>query len=493
MMKKRKLIPDPVLMLLSILGIAAFQLFWLKQSYDREKKSLFLKTEAAFRQSVQRLQAEKLKLGSIATDSLLKGSHRLVVKTDSLPTGLLMAPPNEENLVTAINVIHSKVQDSLMAITGGGKKMVFSISEKTTLTNGDSVLVNKRVESNGSDRFIQLLYGMDSLQEKLRKEEIDSALGRAFLAQQLDIPYRIKEVKGSIPEPGGFNASVSLGFARPVTFGLQLGNTMPYLLKKILLPILFSILLLGITILAFYILYRNMLRQRRLTELKNDFISNITHELKTPIATAGVAIEALKNFNAIRDPERTKEYLDISAGELQRLSLMVDKVLQLSAFEHSEMELRLEEFSLAELVDETLVSLKPQLEKTGARVAVNYSGNLQLMADRLQLQSVIFNLLDNALKYARGKPVIRIGLEEKGPELELVVADEGMGIAPEYRDKVFEKFFRVPRGDTHNAKGYGLGLSYVAQVVRRHGGRIGLQSQPGKGAEFLITLPKKLI
>lgn len=478
-------------MLLSILGIAAFQLFWLKQNYDREKKSLILKTESAFRQSVQRLQGEKLELRSLISDSVFKGDHRLIVKTDSMPSGMMVSPPNEENLVTAINVISSKVQDSVMTMKPGVKKMVFSISEKATLTSGDSVMLNKRIESNGPDGVIRLLYGMDSLIDKISKESIDTALGKAFLAQQLDIPYRIIEVKDSTTRTQDFDASITLGFARPVTFGVQLGNTVPYLLKKILLPILFSMLLLGITILAFYIIYRNMLRQRRLTELKNDFISNITHELKTPIATAGVAIEALKNFNAISDPEKTQEYLEISAGELQRLSLMVDKVLQLSAFEQREMELRLEELNLAELVEEILASLKPQLERTGARVAVNYSGNLQLMADRLQMQSVIFNLLDNALKYARGKPAIRIGLQEKDATLELVVADEGIGIAPEYRDKVFEKFFRVPQGDTHNAKGYGLGLSYVAQVVRRHGGRISLQTQPGQGAEFLITLPKK--
>ncbi|MBK7561482.1 MAG: hypothetical protein IPI68_08145 [Chitinophagaceae bacterium] len=124
-----------------------------------------------------------------------------------------------------------------------------------------------------------------------------------------------------------------MGFTNPITYRLELGNTFPYLIRRISLPILFSVILLGITILSFVLLYRNLLQQQKLALLKNEFISNITHELKTPIATVGVAIEALKNFKALDDPAKTKEYLDISQNELQRLSLLVDKVLKLSMFE----------------------------------------------------------------------------------------------------------------------------------------------------------------
>ena len=132
-------------------------------------------------------------------------------------------------------------------------------------------------------------------------------------------------------------------------------------------PILFSILLLGITLLSFVLLYRNLLKQRKLAALKNEFISNITHELKTPIATVGVAIEALKNFNAMDNPERTREYLDISTNELQRLSLLVDKVLKLSMFEKKEMELKYEVVNLQSIAQEVITSFKLQLEKRKER------------------------------------------------------------------------------------------------------------------------------
>ncbi|HJS54407.1 MAG TPA: HAMP domain-containing sensor histidine kinase, partial [Chitinophagaceae bacterium] len=280
-----------------------------------------------------------------------------------------------------------------------------------------------------------------------------------------------------------------------------------YLLKKLASPILFSVFLVGVTVLSFVLLHRNLQRQKKLTEIKNEFISNITHELKTPIATVGVAIEALKNFNAINDPERTQEYLDISQNELHRLSLLVDKVLKLSMFENKEIELKYESFDLKEVVDEVVSSMRLQIEKYQANVSVNVGGNTSLQGDRLHLLSVVFNLLDNALKYGntplsaragtdgndtagQGNIAVKFDLVEKGNEVELSVADNGIGISPEYREKVFEKFFRVPLGNTHNTKGYGLGLSYVSHVIKKHKGKIEVESQPGLGSKFIITLPK---
>ncbi len=283
---------------------------------------------------------------------------------------------------------------------------------------------------------------------------------------------------------------VTVGFAKPVTYQLHLGSSFPYILRQLTVPILFSILLLGITLLSFVLLYRNVLKQQRLAALKNEFISNITHELKTPIATVGVAIEALKNFNAIQDPQRTKEYLDISSNELQRLGLMVDKVLKLSMFENKGIELKYESLDLSQLAAEVVSSFKLQFEKFHASVEMHSTGDVNLRGDRLHLLSVIFNLVDNALKYSKENPVINIGIIEKGNAVELFVTDNGVGIPPEYQSKIFEKFFRVPHGDTHDAKGYGLGLSYAAQVVKKHKGTIVVNSEPGKSTTFTVTIPK---
>jgi two-component system phosphate regulon sensor histidine kinase PhoR len=296
---------------------------------------------------------------------------------------------------------------------------------------------------------------------------------------------RKKEMFGAV-EP----AEATIGFAHPITYRLHLQDTTAYLFQKISPQIFFSVLLLGLTIFSFLTLYRNLLAQQKLAAIKNEFISNITHELKTPIATVSVAIEAMKNFKVLEDPNKTKEYLDISQNELQRLSLLVDKVLKLSMFEKKEIELKIETVDLKLLVEEVAASMRLQLEKQKAKLTIQSAGDTTVEGDRLHFMSVIFNLLDNALKYSNIDPSIQIDIHQSGELAELAVSDNGIGIPAEYRQKIFEKFFRVPSGNTHNAKGYGLGLSYVAHVVNRHQGHIAVESQPGIGSRFIIKLPR---
>ncbi|MBL0881955.1 MAG: HAMP domain-containing histidine kinase [Chitinophagaceae bacterium] len=284
---------------------------------------------------------------------------------------------------------------------------------------------------------------------------------------------------------------VFVGYSTPYAYQAKFEDTQMYVLRKMQMQIGGSLLVLLLVTGSFIVLYRNLLAQQRLAEIKNDFISNITHELKTPIATVGVAIEALRNFNAIQSPERTKEYLDISAAELQRLSLLVDKVLKLSMFEKQQIELNKEPFDLKELMHETLKIMKLQFDKQKATVSFNTTDDSFLLeADKLHITSVIYNLLDNALKYSKNNAQIEVSLDLVDQRsIVLKVSDNGMGIAPEYQGKIFDKFFRVPTGDKHNIKGYGLGLSYVAEVIKSHKGSISVNSEPEKGSTFTVTLP----
>src|SRR4029078_960346 len=204
--------------------------------------------------------------------------------------------------------------------------------------------------------------------------------------------------------------------------------------------IFFSVLLLGITVVSFLTLYRNLRSHQKLASIKNEFISNITHELKTPIATVSVAIEAMKNFNVLDDPKKTREYLEISQNELQRLSLLVDKVLKLSMFEKKEIELKIETVDLLLLVEEVAASMRLQLEKHKAQLAIQSEGDTTIQGDRLHFISVIFNLLDNALKYSKSNPSIQIDIRQEGEIAQIAVTDNGIGIPIEYKERIFEKF-----------------------------------------------------
>lgn len=479
-----------LLMGITILGITGFQLYWLRENYTREKNTLLIRSGVTFQETVQALQVKKLRLWETGTDSVNGEKIQIFVADGKSPVKVRRTV--KDNAISRINVIRDKFMDSIHAGKGKiGGGMIISMDKTTVRMKPDSATLTRKIlPGTNPDQIYQLLYGVDSLQDTLRIQEIDTAFRMAMSAQQLNIPYTITRLDSTRDEESIGSTEVSVGFANPITYKMQLGNTMGYLMKRISLPILFSVILLGITLLSFILLYRNVVRQHRLAALKNEFISNITHELKTPIATVGVAIEALKNFNAIQDPQKTKEYLDISTNELHRLGLLVDKVLKLSMFEKKGIELKYEPLDLRELVDEVLASLRLQLEKKQASVAVNQEGYPQIEGDRAHILSVIFNLLDNAIKYSNNAPVIRVNISGNDKNVVLTVSDNGIGIDPAYKDKIFEKFFRVPHGDTHNAKGHGLGLSYVAQVIRKHNGTIECQSEAGTGTTFTINLPK---
>jgi two-component system, OmpR family, phosphate regulon sensor histidine kinase PhoR len=488
-----------ILMVLTILVITCFQAYWLKTNYDKENRQLSFKTNVAFRETIRELQAKKFEFGDEINDSL-PTRKKMKIEIEGFPDDL---PParmrQKENFVNLVNVLRQRTKPPATDSNSKKENIIITMDQNNSLITTDSIhkqfKFNMKTNRHIDGGFIRLLYGADSLQDSLRVKEIDSAYGLSLKEENIQIPFSIMRLDTFIENESPrheFN-KMTVGFAHPVTYELNVGNRFPYIMKKMLSPILFSLFLVGVTILSFVLLYRNMLKQKRLTALKNDFISNITHELKTPIATVGVAIEALRNFNAINDPQRTKEYLDISQSELQRLSLLVDKVLKLSMFENKEVQLKYENVNAKSIIDEVTGSMKLQMEKQGAHCEVLTEGNdFTIAADKLHITSVVYNLVDNALKYSPVSPMIKILLKDAGDRIVLTVADNGIGITPEYKNKVFDKFFRVPAGDTHNVKGYGLGLSYVAYIVEKHSGKITVESEPGKGSTFLIALPKNI-
>jgi two-component system, OmpR family, phosphate regulon sensor histidine kinase PhoR len=458
----------PIVMLITIIGITAFQLYWLNDTYKREKQTLERMSNWTFRETVYRLQASKLKLDSSAFNS---DSAKSFAREDS-SAGAMRFPPRQR-MISLINVLKEKAKDASNEQKKGNE-------QKEPGRRGHRFV---------NQRFMQFLYALDSLQDSVRIKDIEVAFADRMEQQKVKVPFCIHKVAKDENEDPSFNEAV-VGFSNSQVYKVELGNTVPYLLRRIDIPILLSLFIVGFTIFSFVLLYKNLLRQKRLSDIKNDFISNITHELKTPIATVSVAIEALRNFNASMDVQRSKEYLDISANELQRLSLLVDKVLKLSMFENKEIDLKYEPLDMQALIHEVASSMRLQFEKKNAVVNISAEGDSFLEGDRLHLVSVVFNLLDNALKYTHDNPHIDVTTIDEGNKLSLVITDDGIGIPAEYREKVFEKFFRVPTGNLHNAKGYGLGLSYVAQVVKKHKGTIKVEPNEGGGSKFVIILPK---
>jgi len=498
---KRKIIADPLLMIATILIIVGFQSYWIKNNYDREKKLLDGKAGIVFRSTVFELQAKKLHLPRMNKDSNFHADIKLVMDDNGDDQGIFIKKTKEQ-VIGLTNAMRKELADSLAKDSGKHSKVTVSVNNSTLLYRNNGVS-NETTSGtlNDKGKIVQILYGIDSLQDSIKLAEIIAAVQASFKEEKLPVSFTIVPVaatKNELPPVPGPRIDidkmdeVTVGFAHPNTYRLVLENSFGYLFKKILSPLLFSLFLVGVTIFSFLLLYRNLNRQRRLTEIKNEFIGNITHELKTPISTVGVAIEAMQHFNALQNPARTQEYLGIASNELQRLGLLVDKVLKLSMFEKHEVELTRQTFDVKQLVTEVMNSMRLQFEKHHAVVELHTSGdNFNLTADRMHITSVVYNLLDNALKYSNPRPVINVDINSTGRDIILKVTDSGVGIPAAYKDKIFEKFFRVPSGDQHNVKGYGLGLSYVSHIITQHNGTIEVQSEENKGTSFTIQLPKE--
>jgi two-component system phosphate regulon sensor histidine kinase PhoR len=314
---------------------------------------------------------------------------------------------------------------------------------------------------------------------------------RALAAAGLSVEHQIGRIEAEPEEKARvLRSGLYTDLASGERYGVELSRYELYLLQKMLPQILFALLLFGCVALAFFFVFRMLRAQQRLAALKTEFIQNISHELKTPIATMSVALEALRDFDALKNPGQTKEYLDISQLELQRLSLLVEKVLGIAQLERGGPTPATTVFDFRELTTEILATLRLRFEQAGATVLLEADeADFQVKGDRLHLSGVLYNLLDNALKYGGEKPEIRVYLHVEAAKIILRVQDDGPGIPQEHRARIFEAFFRVPSQAGHQVKGHGLGLSYAAKVVEQHGGTIALADAPGQGAVFTVKLP----
>ena len=475
-MNRRRLYFPVVLMLVAIIAVATFQAYWLVKNFREEKEELSFRTNVLFRDALQRIRVEKLKLDTNFTSN---AKFRVA----------------GYGAVGMMDAMRRKMLDSL----GHERKFRVMVTQKDEFIREgmppDSISEIHIFKDGPGPGIVKVLSRVDSLQDSIGVKELSAKYAQILKEERISIPYSITSHKALLSDelrPPLFenDNEITIGFNKPVTYRVAISNTTAFVLQKMWSQILVSLLLVGLTVFSFTLLLRYLVQQRKLTQIKNDFISNITHELKTPIATVSVAIEALRNFDALHDPEKTKEYLAISSNELQRLSFLVDKVLKLSMFEKHQVELKEETIDLAVLVKEVVNSMKLQFEKYKAQVNVQLHGyRFNIEADRLHITSVLFNLLDNALKYSKENPSIHVELKDETERILLTITDNGIGIPAEFQKKIFDKFFRVPAGDTHNVKGYGLGLSYVAYVIQRHYGSIEVESQPGIGSRFIIKLP----
>lgn len=264
-----------------------------------------------------------------------------------------------------------------------------------------------------------------------------------------------------------------------------------FVLQSTVFMLLTSLLVVLAIIYIFYWTVKAIITQKKNSDIKNDFINNMTHELKTPISTISLAVEVLNDPAMSSNKNLLERYLGMINEENKRLGMLVEEVLQSAALDRSAFKLKQENLNIAQLVTEVVGKMDIKIkERTGSvQVDIEPTGYYDFVGDRVHLTNVLYNLMDNAIKYSRDHPEIKIEVLNVVNQIAIRVSDNGIGIAKEHVKKVFEKLYRVPTGNLHDVKGFGLGLNYVKTIVSRHHGHVDVKSVLGKGSTFIIYLP----
>ena len=271
-------------------------------------------------------------------------------------------------------------------------------------------------------------------------------------------------------------------------FGVNFPNRSSTLLNRLGIWIFSSSVLLLVIIFFAYALFV-IIRQKRLSEIQKDFINTMTHEFKTPISTIAISAGVLKNPGIVNEPERLLNYATIIDNENSRMKKQVERVLQIATMDDSDIQLKLENIQIEELIEDVIRGMVTEKHDQPS-IKIHFEGAIPLLSiDKLHISNVFYNLFDNAIKYCEGKPIVNVRIYNDSRNLRIDVIDNGIGIDREQATKIFGRFYRVPTGNIHNVRGFGLGLNYVKLILEAHQGSIEVQSQLEAGSTFIITLP----
>ncbi|MBK8847277.1 MAG: HAMP domain-containing histidine kinase [Bacteroidetes bacterium] len=279
-------------------------------------------------------------------------------------------------------------------------------------------------------------------------------------------------------------------FASPEMLVVNFHGKLNYIFATLWPLVLCSFVLTLIVILGIFYTIHTIIRQKKLADIKNDFINNMTHEFKTPIATIGIATDTLKNPRVYSDHEKMSFYTDIIKQENERMNKQVSKVLQMAQIDKGEVKYSYETVNVHDLLEHIVQSVQLQVEqKEGKITYINEAKNYFLSADITHFGNTLNNLIDNAIKYAPVKPDIKIKMWNTGDSLLISIKDNGMGMNSDIQKRIFDKFYRATTGNLHDVKGFGLGLSYAKAIVDDMSGFINVESAPDKGSTFTVILP----
>jgi len=464
------------------------QVYWNFREYQLNKQNLISKVQLSLDNSVEAYFANLTKSGIITFTSTDSGRSKEVTDTIVVKTNSRWAFRKKMDS-TLQNIAKQENKKPLLVKRPDNDAYPFFTSNRSIPKNIDSLI---------SKVFISIS------RDTLDLIKLDSYLSEEFKRNKIAVQYALKynlrnhffedtltektttyNLEG-FPEKYLITTSKSTFLPHRSTLELYFTNETTTLLRDSLFSILLSFLLSASIIASLLYLLKTIYKQKQLAEVKNDLINNITHEFKTPIATISTALEAMKNFNALNDKTKSEKYISIANSQVEKLNVMVEKILETAALNHESLTLTKEPVNLSEIITATIEKYKiMNPEKTFN--FVNTTSNLILNLDKFHFENTLGNIIDNAIKY--GGNTINFELKTSKNICEILIKDNGNGIHKTQKDKVFEQFYRIPTGDTHNVKGFGIGLYYTKKIIEKHGGSINIIYDKNNNTLFKIELP----
>ena len=532
-MKQKSLIGIIVLMSISMLGIILAQYMWIKKAIQIQEEKLQSSAYTALYNVSKRIDNElstKFIIGQYYYSSPSVANRT----TTSFEAHLQIMSSGPDSIISTsgyrtISSEKGKVnvdEDHLITIekdTNSLRKVEIAISrmEHALLITGDTIIESKSVKSTGRKGIAGV---MERLSYEYRTREIPIWQKLKYISpkgiEQLikyelnnmgidtDFKYAIiddfKRIvpKYHSPEIDLKNSSSNLPVAvnlfpndiitgwTPYKLVVLFPNINTYIYKSQAGMFIFSLLFTLFILITFFITIRMILFQKKSSEIKTDFINNMTHEFKTPIATISLATDSIRNEKVIHNPEMVRSFLKIIKEENSRMNSQVERVLQMSLIEKNDFTIVKSTLDIHKIITNAIDNIQLQLKEKGGVINTLFeSDSAEITGDEVHLTNVIVNLLENALKYSNESPDITISTANHVNGIIISVEDNGIGMTKEQQNKIFEKFYRAEGGNVHNVKGFGLGLNYVKAVVDAHNGEIKVESKAGIGTKFIIFLP----
>lgn len=516
---------------LALIGLITIQVYWINNSVEIGKERFEQSVNEALNNVVARMEKQMAAARITKKFNFRKQGMRYYSSNDSVKPGIQL--DDKQLLSFPKNKVNVKIYEEFTADSNG--VITKKTRQKNYSSDSTSLDLQSRIEADGPmqpkelnsgdtknkwfthqnamvndifDEFVSVNIYND-YDHKFDKKLLDSILRVELLEKGVTADYifgiisskQVPADSSKLPvaenelyrSPYKVNLSPDNIFIKPQYLSVYFPEQKRYLLSSMWFMLLVSLSFMITLIFSFYYTISTIFKQKKLSEIKNDFISNMTHEFKTPISTISLACEVLNDKSIEKSPERVNTYIKMIGDENKRLSLLVENILQTAILDKGQLKLKSQSIDIHNLIEQTITNIKLQVENKNGSISTSLNAKQPLIiGDKVHITNIIFNLIDNALKYSDDRPLIKIGTRNDQEGIFISVEDNGIGISKENQKKIFDTMFRVPTGNIHNVKGFGLGLSYVKAVVEKHGGSISVNSELGKGSIFTIYLPYHL-